>query len=200
MRLITLLLFISLGLGMSACTRATSYFPLEAGATWEYTVEYPTMFSGPKKAKLVSRIEGTQTIDGKTYFKMVTVSSGMPGAKDGTTFYRIGDDGVYQHDGNEEQLFLPSSLKEGTSWTINGPNGALHYRVEGIETAHLVDKTYENCIKISYEGDHAVSGLPWQQTARIKGVVYRAKGIGEVKSFMEGPGGTAEFSLEKYER
>jgi hypothetical protein len=178
------------------CARSTEYFPLSPGAQWEYSVDYTGFFGSPEKGKLVTRIEGTEVINGKTYYKIATVSSGIPGATNGSRYYRKDTDGIYTLDGTNEQLFLPLPLEAGRSWTVNEGNREWTYRVDGIETAHLISKQYDDCVKISFEMVETTDTI--FGTQRVHGVTYRAQGIGEVKSIVNGENGKAEVSLESY--
>lgn len=180
------------------CGGSREYFPLSPSAQWEYSVDYAGSFGIPQKGKVVTRVEGTEVINGKTYYKVATVSSGMPGAKDGSKYYRHDTSGIYEFDGTNEQLFLPSSLDVGRTWTVNEGNQAWTFRVEGIETAHLISKKYDDCVKISFEMVQTTDTMFGPATERLSGVTYRAPGVGEVKMSLRGQNGRAELSLDSY--
>lgn len=123
-----------------SCGGSTEYFPLSAGAEWEYSVDYVGFFGTPQKGKVATRIENTETINGKTYYKVVTVSSGIPGYENSSKCYRRDDDGIYEFDGTQDQLFLPLPLETGRTWTVNDGNQTWTFHVDGVETAHLISK------------------------------------------------------------
>jgi hypothetical protein len=198
MKSIASLLLIICLLMVCRCTRSTDYFPLSKGAQWEYSVDYAGFFGSPEKGKIVTRIEGTEVINGRTYYKMATVSSGIPGAENGSKYYRKDDDGIYQFDGTNEQLFLPLPLETGRTWTVNEGDKQWNFRVEGRETAHLISKKYNDCVKISFEMVQTTDSIFGPATDRMSGVTYRAQGVGEVKSILNGQNGKAEVSLESY--
>src|SRR5262245_25315804 len=90
------------------------YFPYHDGARWEYAVEAMVPFSGVQKGKVISRVDGEETINGKKYYKLVTVYSGIPGAEAEVLYLRKAKDGIYKIDGkykdNPEYLLVPLPL------------------------------------------------------------------------------------------
>jgi hypothetical protein len=180
------------------CTRSTEYFPLSQGAQWEYSVDYLGFFGTPQKGKVVTRVDGTEVMNGKTYYKMVTVSSGIPGFENSSKYYRRDDEGIYEFDGTNEQLILPFPLEVGRTWTVNEGNQKWTYRVEGIETAHLISKKYDDCVKISFEMVQTTDTIFGAATDQLSGVTYRAQGVGEVKLIVTSQHGKAELSLDSY--
>jgi len=182
------------------CGRSTDYFPLSPSAQWEYSVDYTGFFGSPQKGKVVTRVEGTKVINGTTYYTVATVSSGIPGATNGSKYYRKDTSGIYEFDGTNEQLFLPSSLEVGRTWTVNEGNQQWTFRVEGIETAHLISKKYDDCVKISFEMVQTTDTIFGAATDRVSGVTYRAQGVGEVKLIVNSQHGKAELSLDSYTR
>lgn len=169
--------------GASATNIGHEYFPIADGSKWEYSIDYARSDIGVQKGKVVTRVDGQETIDDQIYFKLVTVSSGVPGAESTVEYYRNANDGLYQRSakGSSEILFLPAPLEIGKTWTIADPTGDIHYRIEAIETAELFDTKYESCFKISF--DRIITNEKGK--AFIKGYEYRARGIGIVKSVTE---------------
>jgi hypothetical protein len=192
------LLLVACAVLICGCARSTDYFPLSSGAQWEYSVDYTGFFGNPQKGKIVTRIEGTEVINGKTYYKVATVSSGIPGGENRSKYYRRGDDGIYEFDGTNEHLFLPFPLEDGRTWTVNEGNKQWTFRVEGRETAHLITKKYDDCVKITFEMVQTTDTIFGAARDRMSGVTYRAQGIGEVKVIVNGQNGKAEVSLESY--
>lgn len=104
----------------------SSYFPLSDGAEWVYAAQYFAPAAGVQKGKVVVRVDGTEIINGKTYSRLVTLFSGIPGAMDQTDYYRTAKEGIYIVHGREknsaEQLYLPFPIEVGKSWTVKGPD------------------------------------------------------------------------------
>ncbi len=182
-----------------ACSRSNEegYFPHPRdGSRWEYKLEYMAPLLGVRSGKMLVRVDGTEPIGDHTYFKYVSVLSGIPGAEPEVWFYRRSPDGILRIDGKHrdgpEYLETPFPLEVGNTWAVNGPERQAEYRVEAIETLELFDKTYDECLKISYT---STEGLD-----HFQGTLYLAKGIGLVKETASGVGVTFEVTLEKYER
>jgi len=134
---------------VAACSQggsfAPDYTPLGDGYRWEYAVSYVALFIGKSEGKAVARIEGSETIDGKSYFKAILVYSGIPGAEPETIFMRKGSDGLYQVNGKHtaagEYLALPLPLEVGKSWTIETPFSSMKCNIDAKESALLFEKT-----------------------------------------------------------
>lgn len=180
----------------------SSYFPLSDGAEWVYAAQYFAPAAGVQKGKVVVRVDGTEIINGKTYSRLVTLFSGIPGAMDLTDYYRTDKEGIYIVHGREknsaEQLYLPFPIEVGKSWTVKGPDGLFRYQVEGMETAHLIEKKYERCFKITVEGTQQIENpdLFGPRETHLSGVTLRAPGIGEVKSNMKLSRGEMKASID----
>jgi hypothetical protein len=173
---ISILLFVS-------CSeqQGESYFPESSkGSQWEYSIEYTTPFAGIQKGKVLTRVDEEVVIDGKSYFKYVTVFSGIPGAKSEINYYRRAKDGIYKTSDKDipEYLVTPFPLTVGKTWTVKDSNNEIEYRVDRIETAELFDKKFDNCLKITFEGTIKKT----EGSLNIKGYIYKAEGIGDVKS------------------
>ena len=152
------------------------------------------------------RNDGEEVIRGKAYFKLVTVFAGIPGAESQVNYYRRTDEGIYsisgKHKDQPEYLETPFPLQVGKNWTVKTSDAELTYRVEGVETAELFDKSYDNCLKVSFSGSRNSMGTKVQ----IEGYSYRAPKVGEVKSvtklsredlFIEGPAVVIDVALER---
>jgi hypothetical protein len=167
--------------------------PLSNGASWHYNIEYMAFGVGVQNGKAVDRIDGTESLGGKTYFKEVVVYSGIPGAEPEITYHRQGPEGVFSIDGKHkdrgEYLEFPFPLNVGKAWTVTSPARTLDYKVESIETLELIDRKYEDCLKLSFVANDGQRGTIWL-----------AKGIGAVKVTITSSGVAMDFLLEKYER
>lgn len=178
-------------------TQRPNYEPVSDKSRWTYLVEFRTMFGDVQKHKAVVRVDGKETIHGKTYHKMVTVFPSIPGVPPRVKYIRVTKEGSYAiSDTRKDQpevLSRPASLEVGTTWTVQMPDGdETTYRVEAIETVEFFDRKYEKCLKISYLGTER--GFP------IKGHQYHAPDVGMVKNVVDFGINTLEFTLETYEK
>lgn len=180
------------------------YSPFSEKSRWTYSIEYRAGI-GVQKGKSVVRVDGTESINGKRYYKVVTVFSGIPGAEPDTRYVRPSKEGFYvvRDKSQPEFLMVPRAPSIGSTWTVKEGDGRVDYRVEAIETAELFDAKYENCLKVSYEG------IAHGKT--IRGYAYYAPDVGQVKDLttigktLEFFGKnvdlvTSEMTLEKYEK
>ena len=189
---LTAAIAICLLLMASGCSKPTGeeYYPApHDGARREYTIDYSALLVGVQKGRLAYRIDGTETINGKTYFKEIAVISGIPGVPAQTRYLRRDNLGMYAIDGDDktktEYLETPFPVQVGNSWTVKEPKGERHYRTEAIETLELFDRKYDRCLKVSCSSPEG------------EGYSYIAPGIGEVKGVFSGNGVTIEFTLDK---
>lgn len=188
-------IFLTLLISGCAPQEREDYFPTERdGDHREYSVEIRTPFAGVLKGRMARRIDGTETINGKKYFKEVTVTSGLPGIPADFSYFRRDKMGMHVIDGDDntktEYTAIPFPLKVGTSWTHRTPDGDQHYKAEGIETLQLFDRKYERCLKVSYMGKSMEKSL--------KGYSYNCRGVGQIKKVIEVPGAwRMEFVLDK---
>jgi hypothetical protein len=154
------------------------YFPLSTGMKREYDMVYSNPFKSDK-GKILMKIENTETINDKNYYKMTYVYSGLPGLESETYYIRVAEDGYYamkktNNTLSQEYLHIKLPLEVGISWQSFSPNGEIEYTVQGIETLELINKKYEDCLKVMFE----IKG-------EGHGYVYFSKGIGIIKSFFQ---------------
>ena len=130
-----------------------------------------------------------ETIKGNKYFKLVTVSSGIPGYPTLVQYVRIDTQGKHVIEGDDdtktEYTEIPFPVKVGKTWTVKKPKGDWHYTAEGIETLHLIDRKYEGCLKLLFKAQN------------LEGYAYFAPGAGEVKGVCRIGEETMELVLEK---
>jgi hypothetical protein len=159
-----------------------AYFPLSEGGRWEYSIEFSLENSDVKKGRAVMKIDGQEVINGQKYYKYITTYFGLPGPQGDVSYYRSAKEGIYKIESTKkdapELLITPFPIALDSTWTVIKPEGSTHYRVEGVESVELPDQKYENCLKISYEWDTKNSS----ERGYLKGISYRARGIGEIKS------------------
>ena len=173
------------------------YNPMSVGSIWEYVGKMTTGAGKIITVKSKGFIEGTETINGKEYYKLVTTYEGSPGFPPKTVSYlRKADDGIYLVAGERkdkpELLSTPLPLKKGTRWKLASHSPSLkgEYQVEGIETVVLNGVTYEDCLKIYLQ----------QENDGVKGerVDYVAPNVGVIKQLVTFGDILIEVSLDKY--
>jgi len=170
------------------------YFPKASNGTqWEYLLKYTTP-GGVYKGRMIIRINGEETINGKTYYKQVTLTSGIPGEKPHISFNRRTKEGIYKIDENNnarpEYLVTPFPIKVGTTWTARTSDGQTRYQAEKIETVELDNRQYKNCLKMSFQAD--------KKMQHFDGFSYLAPGVGEVYTILNFGEVKVEYALDKY--
>lgn len=164
------------------------YFPVKVGMTREYNFH---LVSPEKELQgtAVMRVEGTERINEKPYFKIVYVHSGMPGAESQVYYYRKAKEGYYLIEGNNrsfpEYLDVKLPLKPGEKWQANTPLGRVEYGVERFEDVMVNDSTYNDCAKMTMKSESISSDS------------YLAPGIGIVKQVVhvKAIDGVIEYNL-----
>ena len=180
------------------------YFPMSDGARWEYSVKTINMnkASDPgMKGTMVMHIDGEKTINGKRYYK-VAVSSTVPVIGQPLYYYRKAKDGIYvgwEEKGKPEQLEIPFPPTVGKTWsresTMYDKTTHEELRIMGNETLFVLDKKYEDCIKVSSKATFKEKS----DTTVLDSVIYYVPDIGMVKTNLIFPGETTvEFTLTAY--
>ena len=172
MKPIYLLCFAVLAL-LSGCSKPDSadYFPLTRTMRYEYSVEFSGPFGGTQKGRRVEQVTGTETIDGKDYFRVNLVFENMPWAQDRVEFRRTTPEGIYQRPSKNgtEALTVPFPFKVGSTWSYSyGANYKCDITGSALEDFVSVSKTYKDCVKLYYK-------TPYEE-----GFGYLARGIGPV--------------------
>ncbi len=193
--LTNLYLFIAICSLSCSQPKGGDYVPSADGTKWEYSVEYAAALVGVGKGKMVSRIDGDETINGKKYRKRINVYSGIPGAEAEVYYERESNEGIFTIDGKHkdkpEYLDVMFPLEIGINWTSHRPAGDVHFRVESLETLELIDRTYKDCLRISYTGSY--------ESKSFEGYYFLAKDVGMVKDVYKIQGATFDVTLEKYQ-
>jgi len=178
-------LFLSLPLYGAFCgcggTSVQQYFPLKEGAKWNYSLELLMPFGNVVKGELVSRIDGMEEVGGKDYYKLVSVSSGIPGAEPEYQFMRVDDKGVYAIDSKNrdfgEYLVAPVPFQAGGSWEVVSSKGKQTCTLESFEPAEMIEEKFDNCARISCKGELSEDG----RSMDVESTTHRCPGIGLVK-------------------
>jgi hypothetical protein len=185
-------------LALSACSKkpqeGESYFPNPSkGARWEYGIR----FSSPAEVKMggmLISIGDDETFNGKTYYKQITLTKGVPGPETHVSYNRRSREGIYKVDmdtpDKREYLITPFPLKVGSTWTTETSGGKTQYMAEKLETIELNNTKYKNCLKVSVKVDRGMQ--------HFEGVSFFAPGIGEVYSLLVLGETKVDYALIKY--
>lgn len=180
-----------------ACARAgeRDYFPLTAGARWEYAGRLSSP-NGQFDIPAVIHMGGETIIRGKRYLKYVIESdfSSMtkgPKRTEEVRYYRRAEDGIYfllakDTDGSE-RLEMPLPIPVGVNWL----SGVSEVRAERAGMLKVGEREYSDCLKITYTGSGGANRVDY----------YLASGVGMVKSVyldVVGPGSSLELNLVRY--
>jgi hypothetical protein len=184
-------------LALSACSKqqqGENYFPKTSkGAQWEYGLRYSTP-AGVQMGGMIIRIGDEETINGKTYYKQITLTKGIPGAETHVSYNRRSKEGIYKIDEKtatrKEYLTTPFPIMAGAAWTTQTADGQTQFKAEKIETVELNNKKYEKCLKISFQADKG--------SQHFEGISYFAPGIGEVYSVLNLGEVKVDYALIKY--
>jgi hypothetical protein len=192
------ILVIILLLALSACSKkpqeGENYFPKTSkGARWEYGIRFSTP-AGVKMGGMLISIGDDETINGKTYYKQITLTKGVPGPETHVSYNRRSKEGIYKIDMNapdkREYLTTPFPLKVGSTWSTETSGGKTQYKAEKLETIELNKTKYENCLKVSVQVDKGMQ--------HFEGVTFFAPGIGEVYSLLILGDTKVDYALTKY--
>ena len=167
----------------SACTLETpleAYFPIEDGKVWVYEAEL-TIDNKKTLFREVIYVDNTAT-------KPETADAALVTLKGKREFYKFQEDGIYvisefadHSSGSEskfkEQLFLPSNLKTGESWsnetnllllratgpwetplTIKGTIPTTYRIMSTAETVTIGKKQFKDCLVIEGIGSDSLYG------------------------------------------
>ncbi|HYX72217.1 MAG TPA: hypothetical protein VE732_05560, partial [Nitrososphaera sp.] len=173
-----------------------NYFPLADGAKWDYVGNFSTASGKQFSVHMTSRVEGETLINGKRYFKFVTMSdfSGVPEVGrqiEDVRYYRVGKDGIYVRPGSDtdkpELLEMPTPIPIDVKWL----SGATEVRAEHVGNIKVNSHEYMDCLKVTYK---MADGVKVTEN-------YLAPGVGIVKVLYVNttkPQSTGELMLERY--
>ncbi|MEI9893259.1 MAG: hypothetical protein WDN28_04975 [Chthoniobacter sp.] len=168
------------------------YNPLAVGLRWDVDVEMKPPSGETVHGTAVREIIGTEKVNNYTYFVVQTSFTGLPKMKDTTMYRRKSARGVFAIaalDPNKlEHLEAVLPLTVGQSWKTTVSGQSITSAVEGLETFKVGDKTYENCVKISYQTNNGA----------VSGTYYQAPDIGNVQETTTMGGSVFKFTLKKF--
>jgi hypothetical protein len=185
------LLFLLCGVAVLRAERDL-YNPLAVGLRWDVDVEMTALGGQVIKGTAVREITGTDKIEGYTYFIVTTSFTGLEKMKDFTMYRRKAANGIYVISGldktKQEHLEVALPLTVGATWKTVVFGQVITSTVDAKEPLKIGEKTYEDCMKISYKSaDGKLSGTYWE-----------APDIGNVQEETKANGLTFKFTLSKY--
>jgi hypothetical protein len=198
LRRLPYMMMIIMLLALSACSKkeqeGEKYFPKTSkGARWEYGIRFSSM-EGVKMGGMLISIGDDETINGKKYYKQITLTKGVPGPGTHVSYNRRSKEGIYKIDMNSpdkrEYLTTPFPLKVGSTWSTETSGGKTQYTAEKLETIELNNKKYENCLKVSVKVDKGMQ--------HFEGFSFFAPEIGEVYSILDLGETKVDYALTKY--
>jgi hypothetical protein len=168
------------------------YFPkVDKGAQWEYLVKLMTPKGQVIDGRLVVQVEGFETIAGNKYQKNVSTVTGVSGSKPQATYTRRTEKGIFRLEGNgQEYLATPFPVSVGSTWKTQSPEGEIQFMADKTEKMTVLNKEYENALKVSFHGE--------KKSSHIEGYTYFAPGVGEIMTNMKVGDMIIEYALEKY--
>ncbi len=186
-------------LTLSACSKQPQgqpqgdiYYPKGSnGAQWAYGIRYSAP-EGVQTGGMLIQIGGEETINGKTYYKQITLTKGVPGAGTHVSYNRRAKEGIYKIDDKTRQEYLttPFPMKVGNIWTTKTSDVQTQFKAEKIETVELNDKKYVKCLKVSFQASNG--------SQHFEGISYFAPGIGEVYSLLNLGKVKVDYALVRY--
>ena len=192
MRDFSLMALLCLCVNLAGCAKKGAEYAPEnhVGDRFEYSIEYSSPFGGVQKATTVTRTEGDEVVNGKTFHKLITTFSGIPGLDEVTAYQRWTPDGTYSIDSSDqtktEYLDTPFPLEVGKSWTVKKQGATAQYNVAEMETVETPAGTFNNCLKVTFTGN------------KNEGTEYLAPKVGMVKLVLKSKGVPMTFLLTKY--
>src|SRR5215208_1488375 len=141
----------------AACaqTHGKNYFPLKDGAKWQYGGRFSSTSGTGFSVRATTRVDGETLINGKRYFKFVTVSdfSSVPGIGrrvEDVRYYHLAEDGIYFRPGNDadkpDLLEMPLPIPVGVKWL----SGTTEVQAEHAGTLQVGGRDYRDCLKITF--------------------------------------------------
>jgi hypothetical protein len=184
-----------IAVGLAACSNPSSdWFPMAEKMQWEYAIEYASRPDKIQTGISTIRIEGSETIDGKKYIKTSRVLTGFPGVEPRINYYRKSSDGLYEirdsHRDAGEYLLIPFPVEVGNSWHVQAAGLDLMYKAEAIVSVPLPERTYKNCLQLTFKGT--------ADGDQLEGETYQAPGIGTIRQVERYNSGTLEVRLKSF--
>ena len=161
-----------------AATGDQGYFPVADHARWTYSIEI-AMPDGLHKGERVRQTNGRERIGGKEYYKITTVTSGIPGVQTENEHMREDPSGAYELDDEKSGEFsvAPLSLTAGAAWDLKSSRINAKCKVEGFEPAEVAGRKLDHCATIKCTGEiKAPDG-----TMGLESTSLRCPGVGLVK-------------------
>jgi len=187
---------LSLALALCGFTAARAeqdlYNPLAVGLRWDLDVEVSAVAGQPVHGTAVREVTGTEKIGPYTYFVVRTTFSAVLKMNDSTMYRRKSARGVYAIDAldktRQEHLEAVLPLTVGQTWKTTIGGQTFISTVESKESVKIGDKTYQDCIKVSYNSSDG----------GLSGRFYQAPDVGNVQETTAVAGTLYKFTLTKF--
>ena len=192
MRRFLLSLVLAMGVVVTARAEQDLYNPLAVGLRWDVDVDVKTLNGETLHGTAVREITGTERVNNHLYFIVLTTFSGLPDMKDTTMYRRKTARAVFAFSSldpsKQEYLEAVLPLEVGQTWKTTVAGQPMTTTVEGKEAVTVGDKTYPDCMKISYK---ASSGM-------VSGMYYQAPDVGNILETTTVAGSVYTFTLKKF--
>jgi hypothetical protein len=192
-RIVLLVLVLALATSCSKEPTGAEYFGSPSAERKTFDVKMLVPFTGEVKGVAIISNRGTETIGGKTYYKMVTTFEGIPGTQPETSYSRIAEDGVYSRKSTDtsapETLEFPLPPTVGRTWSLTQDDLSLAMSIAAVEDFDTASKTYKRCLKVVGTGKKGGDS--------IEATSYYAPNVGMVLMSMKGPGFTMEMKIRE---
>ena len=187
---------LSLALALCGFTAARAeqdlYNPLAVGLRWDVDVEMTPVGGETMHGTAVREVTGTEKIGPYTYFVVTTTFTDLPKMKDFTMYRRKSARGIYAINAldktRQEYLEAALPLTVGQAWKTTIGGQTFTSTVESKESVKIDDKTYENCVKVSYKSSNG----------NLSGAYYQAPDVGNVQETTTVGGKAFKFTLKKF--
>lgn len=188
---------------MSREDLVSSFFPLSNGASWRYQLQ--VMDSNGEtlsKAVVERRVDGTKTIDGKEYFRLVTTTVSGTDTRAPDQHYRVTNEGVVaavEGVAGKELLVLPNDPGSKRSWSGEAP--PIIKRVEASvtvgEQVACAAGVVRDCVRVDLDFVMRGAGFFGPSEVPVRIERWFASGIGMVRERRIAGGRTIEALLEE---
>ena len=187
---LTLALAIGTATGCQTKPSGADYFWLSSESRIIFDVKVIAPLTGVIQGVAVMREDGTATVGGIEYRKVVVSFDGIPGSQSEVSYYRLGNDGIYSRKSLEtaekEILEFPLPPKVGRTWSSIQGTSQFEHEISSVEDLDTADATYQACIKISSKGS--------RDGQEMQVVSWYGPGVGLIKSSISASGVLIEMN------
>lgn len=132
-------------------------------------------------------------INGQKWWRFTSTPQNLQGAKMETFYAREAPDGIHESPDPEhgalEWLALPADTAKTPAWELKRQEGDQRYSYAGLQTIHVHDKTYRDCVTIA----STLAGADGQP--RVRQTDIYCHGVGLTRRIIDAYGTMTEMSL-----